>query len=86
MTRKRRNVIGIDMIRNNCIDNVHIFDLSCTAMSKSPKQQPKCLKRAETNVILIGFNECPLSYPHLYCLFHKVALHESGTIKALLGS
>jgi len=27
----------------------------------------------------------PVSYSHLYCLFHKVTLRESGTIRALLG-
>ena len=44
-------------------------------MSKSPKQMPHCLKRAETNSVQSPFND-GLYHVHAYTV---AVLHESGT-------
>ena len=55
------------------------------AISKSPKQLPNCLKRAETSIVLIVFIDiiCDVS---AYTITISFCLpHESGTRNALLG-
>ena len=63
-------------------DNVCVLCLSCNV--KSTKQQPSCLKIAETIVVLIVFN-CVICVVGTYTVTAtvSVALHESGTSKAL---
>ena len=50
-------------------------------MSKNPKQLPNVLRRAETSVVLIVFNDDLYEFnPHAVSIF-PVALHKSGTRK-----
>jgi hypothetical protein len=55
-------------------------------MSKSPKQMPNCLQRAETIVILIIFNGvlCDVHVNTVTGFFFTVTLHKLGIRKALL--
>ena len=55
------------------------------AISKSPKQLPNCLKITQTSVILIVFN-CVTCDVGTCTVTVSVALHESGTRNALLGT
>ena len=55
------------------------------SISKGPKQQPNCVKIAETSVVLIVFNSVICDVVLILLPFLFVALHESGTRNALLG-
>ena len=55
------------------------------AESKSPKQLPNCLKITQTSVVLIVFN-CVTCDVGTCTVTVSVALHESGTRNALLGT
>ena len=55
------------------------------AISKSPKQLPNCLKITQTSVVLIIFN-CVTCDVGTCTVTVSVALHESGTRNALLGT
>ena len=59
--------------------------VSCVypAMLKSPKQLPNCLKRAETNVVLIVFMVSSVKSVFILFPFLSVAQHEPGTRKAI---
>jgi hypothetical protein len=50
------------------------------AMSKSPKQLPNCLQRAETSIVLIVIN---VTSTLILLLFLTIAQHETGTRKAV---
>jgi len=62
--------------------NIGVY-LSCNA-KQSPKQLPNCLKRSETIVVLIVFNGVLYDISAYAVTVFSVALHESGTRKALL--
>jgi len=53
------------------------------AMSKNPKQQPNCLKRAETDIILIVLMVSSVTSAPKLLLFLTVTQHESGTRKTI---
>ena len=55
-----------------------------TAVPKSQKIMSNCVKRAETNIVLIVFSGV-LYHNHVYNPV-TVLLHKSGTIKFSLGS
>jgi len=60
-----------------------LYLLTISTISKSPQQLLKCLKIAETSVILIVFNGV-ICDVRVYTVTVSVALHESGTRKAFL--
>ena len=55
-------------------------------MSKCPKQLPKYLKKAERSVVLIVFNDVLYHVRAYTVTFIFVALHESGSRKAIMWS
>jgi hypothetical protein len=65
-----------------------LYHKSCEILNvKSTKQQPSCLKIAETIAVLIVFNGviCEVS-AYTVTVTVSVALHESGTSKVFLRS
>ena len=58
------------------------------AMSKSPKQEPSCLKIAETSIIIIFFKGVLYAVHHLYCYDFLLSLYmnQIPERKALLGT
>jgi hypothetical protein len=59
-----------------------VFILQC--QKKNPNQQQNCLISAEISVVLIVFLWCPLRSPRICTVtVPTVALHESGTSKAI---
>jgi len=54
-------------------------------MSKGSKQLPNSLQRAETNAVLIVLNDAHNDISAYTVTVYYLALHKSGTRKALLG-